>query len=125
MNSCLNSYRKLRFPFRITLRLLFCTPVLNDYFETVLGFKCLAEWWVQMKNAYLLRIVCLSVCVWLSTELSEYHQITFFKCYCCTEVNVILSERYCFLIREGNGLLGRQDPKFSYISRLQKGFYGK
>lgn len=110
------------------LRLWFCTPVLNDYFEKMLGFKCLAKWWIQMRNAYLLSnslLVSLCMARYKAVEL-QYHQTTLFKCYCCTKVNVFffffifLSEKYCFLICEGNSFLGSKDSKNSHVSKISE-----
>lgn len=85
----------------------------NDYFETVLGFKCLVELWIQMRNTYLLSNSLSVFCVWLSTRLCQNcstTKITLFKCNCSTKVNVILSEKFCFLIYEGNSFLGSKHP---------------
>lgn len=53
--------------------------MLNDFFETMLGFKCLAKWWIQLRNTYLLSnslLVSLRMAQYKAVSEFQYHQIT-------------------------------------------------
>jgi len=85
----------------------------------MLGFKRLVKWWIQMRNTYLLSnslLVSLCMAQYKTVSESQCHQITLFKCYCRTKVNVSLSETFCFLTCEGISFLGSKDPLISCIS---------